>query len=98
MTDISVQFYALAQENIHLAEEVVREFKLHVAAMRFFPFKVQKVAFDEIARFFDTEPAYSRWAFALSELDLQASEGFGFADKNKDYLRLDIGSILPKGF
>jgi hypothetical protein len=103
MADISIQFHALPDEVVYFAEEIVRDFSLYLAGMRSFPFDVKQVCDlpcrvpGSVVEFCKTMPEYKRLAFTLARPVVTVKSELDFADKNPDYLRLDVGKLVAKG-
>ena len=64
MADILTQFHALPEELLQFVKECVAEFKLHVVAMRFFPFDAIEINPDELEAVFSNSSPYEEIALA----------------------------------
>lgn len=97
MGDISIQFHALPDEVVTFAAQTLHDFRLGLVAVRLRPFSIEKLDQRTVLDFLRNEPTYRRWAFSLSEFSLSAANELEFADKNPDYLRLDVGVLTAQG-
>jgi hypothetical protein len=97
MADISIQFHATPEENMHFVDEILRDFGTNTVAMRFFPFHLITISGEDVQGAFKAAPEYQRWAFTLGKPILSVAHELAFADENPDYLRLDTGRRLEKG-
>lgn len=97
MTDISVQFHALPEETLLFVKELVCDFDVNLVAIQLRPFGVKKIDCTSIRSLLANEPMSRRFGFVLGDPDFRALNELDFADRNPDYLRLDIGAVTEKG-
>lgn len=96
MSDISIQFHALPEELLPLVEQSVREHRLHVVKMRFFPFEAVEVSPEQLSSVF-ADSAVGRIALTVTPPDLPANNEMRFLDQNVGALVLDVGRQEKKG-
>jgi hypothetical protein len=97
MADISVQFHALPEELLSFTKRCVKDFNLHVVAMKFFPFDFVEVPFDKLDEIFSPLSPYQELGFTLQKANLPVKSNTNYYDKNPGALRLDIRRPGDKG-
>jgi len=90
MPNISIQFHATPAELRCLIQEAIGEFKLSVAAMTFWPYRVSVVGAEEIGRLLSGSKAVSLY-FTLATALLKGKDQLEFKDANPDALFLRVG-------
>lgn len=96
MADISIQFHAALKELISFTSECVREFGLHVTAIRFHPFEtvvVEPARLGEII----ADSSIRRLALTLSLPVIGAKTLNRFLDQNPNAMLLDLGRLSDAG-
>lgn len=97
MTDISIQFHAVPEELLALVKAAVRDFGLHVVAMRFFPFAAIEADLDKLEEVFAEGSPYHQLGFTIEKPVLPQSGAMDFLDKNPGALRLVVQRTGKEG-
>jgi hypothetical protein len=97
MTDISVQFHAVPGELLALVEAAVRDFGLHVVAMRFLPFAAIEADLDKLEEVFAEGSPYHQLGFTIDKPVLPETGTMDFLDKNPGALRLIVERAGKEG-
>lgn len=96
MTDILIQFHALPEELIPVVRWAVADLGVHLASLRFFPFRVEHVSPEDVEKAL-LEPSIRELVLALDKLDLSAVTQGEFLRGNRGTLNLDIGRLSDRG-
>ena len=96
MPDISVQFYATPKELFSFVKEAIDEFKLHAVAMQFRPFEARKVDQSFLDLCFSESSKFDRLYFTVMAPKFPIENEIDQANKNPDFLRLQIGKYKPE--
>ena len=97
MARILIQFHALPEELSPLAARWVRDHRLRVVGLKFFPFEVVSIEPGDLHRVFADESLVREVAFSLQTPRLRARSKLEFADRNPNALYLSIGRSSPSG-
>ena len=97
MADISIQFHAMPEELLQFVKECLRDFNIHVVAMRFFPFEATEVSADRLEEIFSTSSAFRELAFTVERPVLPVKSSMHFHDQNPSNLGLEIQRPTEKG-
>jgi hypothetical protein len=96
MADILIQFHALPEELVALAQACIRDLALHGVAMRYFPFAAAEISNQQLPALF-AEGAWRRLALTTTPPSLPAASALKFEDQNPDCLIIDIGRRTSRG-
>jgi hypothetical protein len=96
MTDILIQFHALAEEMLDVTRAFARDEGVHVSAMRFPPPTAQSVGPFELEKTFE-DMSVSGVAFTIDPPRLPAAGSYDFLKHNPDALLLEIGRLESGG-
>jgi len=96
MPDISIQFHATQDELAGFAKDIASEPAVTSVAIYQSPFKAEKCSEDDFGKLL-ADPNCWRLAFSLKDINLPASGGLNFLDKNPDCLLLDVGHLTNEG-
>ncbi|AKT42726.1 hypothetical protein [Chondromyces crocatus] len=96
MSSISIQFYAMPDENNDFVRRWMESEGLHAAAIEYHPFAVLPIAREAADEGVQCEGG-RRLVFAERPIDCSASSNTQLLDKNEGVLVLDIGRLGPFG-
>jgi hypothetical protein len=94
--NIGIQFHALPEELLSFVSDQVKEFSLHIATVRHFPYEVLEVGREALSAAFADPSVYSLM-FTVDSPKLPASGTNDLLQRNPDALLLDIGRRSEKG-
>lgn len=93
MTDILIQFHAMPEETCRLVASVAIENTLHVAAVRYFPYRVSQVDPQSILSACQTGDFPDRLVLTVSPPDLNVTENLELYERNVGCLIIDNGAL-----
>lgn len=97
MADIKIQFHALPEELLQFVGECIRDFNIHVVAMRFAPFEAKEISSETLGSVFSPTSPFRELALTVECPILPATSNTDFHDKNPTKLRLDIQRPTESG-
>lgn len=97
MSDISIDFHALPEEQRDFIKECISKFGIHVVGIRFPPYQADEIRANQLDEVFGSLSPYNTLVFMLSDPILPAKGNMDFGAKNPDCLWLDIGKMNKNG-
>jgi hypothetical protein len=97
VADISIQFHAIPEELLALVKTAVGDFRLHVVAMRSFPFAATEVGLDNLEDVLAAGSPYCQLGFTIDKPVIPVTGAMEFLDKNPGALRLIVERASKAG-
>ncbi len=97
MADILIQFHAAPEELLIFVKQIVKDYGLHVVAMKFFPFGAIEVNSSGLDGIFAESSPYDQLGLIVSKPILSMRGTMDFLDKNPNALCISIERKGEKG-